>query len=373
LLSLGVTFAQATLYGNVDQAWNNSTTKKGGVVSNDVTGFASIQMGGGVLGVKGSEDVAAGMKANYTIEIQPGIDGDSGSWNRQSFVGLSGAFGAVRIGKQYSNAFNNTVGVDPGGATGVAGNASFCVLLAYTKCIGGSDGPLRQANSAQYDLPEMVAGLKLGVTMVYGENDTAKGAANSGTGNGFNLSYSSGALYAGYTYDKVKNTPIGLLTTTGTTLSYATTPTTTPNVSTVTGVTTTDTSPDVAAASTDKANKLTTMSASYDLGMAKIGINNTKMAVGSQSLSNTFGSVSVPFGGNANVWASVGKGSAYQDSNDQSADHSSYQMGVNYALSKRTVLYAQYGNLKLNSTKNGTAATSKVEVTGTALGVHHSF
>jgi hypothetical protein len=36
LLSFGVTFAQATLYGNVDQAWNNSTTKTGGVVSSDV-------------------------------------------------------------------------------------------------------------------------------------------------------------------------------------------------------------------------------------------------------------------------------------------------------------------------------------------------
>jgi predicted porin len=348
LLSFGVTFAQATLYGTIDQAWNIQTTKTADVISSDVTGFAPIQMGGGVLGVKGSEDLAAGLKASYVIEMQPAIDsnstGTAGMWNRQSFVGLSGAFGAARIGKQYSNAFNNTVGVDPGGATGIAGNAAYCVLLAYTKCIGGSDGPLRQANGVQYDLPELVSGFKVGATMVYGEANTAAGGANTGTGNGFNLSYSSGALYAGYTYDKVKNTAVGLVA-----------------------------AADVAAASTTNANKLTTMSASYDLGMAKIGINNTKMAVGSQSLSNTFGSVSVPFGGNANVWASVGKGSAYQDSNDQSADHSSYQMGVNYALSKRTVLYAQYGNLKLNSTKNGTAATSKVEVTGTALGVHHSF
>ena len=322
-------------------------------------------MGGGILGVKGSEDVASGMKASYVIELQPAIDGDSGSWNRQSFVGLSGAFGAVRIGKQYSNAFNNTVGVDPGGATGIAGNASYCVLLAYTKCIGGSDGPLRQANGVQYDLPELVSGLKAGVTMIYGESDTAKGAPNSGTGNGFNLSYTSGALYAGYTFDKVKNTPIGLLTTTGTTITYSDAD---PSV-----VTKTSTAPDVAAASTTDANKLTTMSASYNLGVAKIGINNSKMSVGSQSLDNTFGSVSVPFGGNANVWASIGKGSTYNTTDIKSVDHSSYQMGVNYALSKRTVLYAQYGKLELNSTVNGANTTSKREVTGSALGVHHSF
>ena len=304
---------------------------------------------------KGSEDVASGMKASYVIELQPAIDGDSGSWNRQSFVGLSGAFGAVRIGKQYSNAFNNTVGVDPGGATGIAGNASYCVLLGYTECIGGSDGPLRQANGVQYDLPELVSGLKVGATMVYGEQNTAAYGPNSGTGNGFNLSYTSGPLYAGYTFDKVKNTPIGLLTSATAVASGG------------------DAFADVASASPTNDNKLTTMSASYNLGMAKITINNTKMAEGSKSLDNTIGSVSVPFGGNANVWASMGKGSAYRVTNGKSADHSSYQMGVNYGLSKRTVLYAQYGKLELSSTTDGTTPTSKTEVTGSALGVHHSF
>jgi len=70
LLSFGVTFAQATLYGNVDQAWNKQTVTTAGVVSSDKTGFAPIQMGGGILGVKGSEDLAAGLKANYVIELQ---------------------------------------------------------------------------------------------------------------------------------------------------------------------------------------------------------------------------------------------------------------------------------------------------------------
>ena len=341
MLSFGVTFADATIYGNVDQAWNKATIKSGGTVTNDKTGFAPIQMGGGVLGVKGSEDLVAGLKASYVIEFSPAIDaaytGSTGLSNRQSFVGLSGAFGAARIGNQYSKAFNNTTSVDPGGTTGIAGNNSSCVLVAYTKCIGGSDGPLRQPNGVQYDLPELVSGLKVGFTKVYGESDTGTGAADTGSGNGFNLSYSSGALYAGYTFDKVKNTPIGLLA-----------------------------SADVAAASTSNPNKLTTMSASYDLGVAKIGINNSKMSVGSQSIDNTFGSVSVPFGGNASAWATVGKGSVYRTSISKSVDHSSYQLGVNYALSKRTVLYAQYGKIELNS-------ATKVEATGSALGVHHSF
>ena len=95
------------------------------------------------------------------------------------------------------------------------------------------------------------------------------------------------------------------------------------------------------------------------------------MAVGSKSIDNTFVAVSVPFGGNANVWASVGQGTAYHPvitNNSTAGDkgHESYQLGVNYALSKRTVLYAQHGNMEI---KNAT----KFEQAGTALGVHHSF
>ena len=102
------------------------------------------------------------------------------------------------------------------------------------------------------------------------------------------------------------------------------------------------------------------MSASYNLGMAKISINNSKMKVASKSIDNTFGSVSVPFGGNANVWASISEGKA------AGTKHDGYQLGLNFALSKRTIIYAQTGQLELK-------ATSKVQVSGSALGIHHSF
>jgi predicted porin len=332
LLSFGVTFAEVTLYGNVDQAWNSSTTKQGGKTDKDKSGFASIQMGGSSLGVKGSEELTEGLKASFLIEMSPAVDdnstGAAGMWNRQSYVSLNGGFGALRIGKQYSQAFNNVVGVDPGGATGIAGNASYCVLLAYSKCIEGSDAPLRQNNALQYDLPELAAGLKAGFTLVFGEADTVKDPKKSGDGYGINLSYASGPLYAGITYDEVKNTGIGLL------------------------------SED--SISTAGKNELTTMSASYNLGMAKISINNSKMKVASKSIDNTFGSVSVPFGGNANVWASIGEGKA------AGTKHDGYQLGLNFALSKRTIIYAQTGQLELK-------ATSKVQVSGSALGIHHSF
>ena len=311
-------------------------------------------MGGSSLGVKGSEELTEGLKASFLIEMSPAVDdnstGAAGMWNRQSYVSLDGGFGALRIGKQYSRAFNNVVGVDPGGATGIAGNASYCVLLAYSKCIEGSDAPLRQNNSVQYDLPELAAGLKAGVTLVYGEADTVQDTnKKSGDGYGVNLSYASGPLYAGITYDEVKNTGIGLLRAPGQTVKFkAGTPVT---------VTVTDSDYDISAAGK---NELTTMSASYNLGMAKISINNSKMKVGSKSIDNTFGTVSVPFGGNANVWASISEGKA------AGTKHDGYQLGLNFALSKRTIIYAQTGQLELK-------ASPKVQVSGSALGIHHSF
>jgi predicted porin len=330
-LSLGLTFAETTLYGNVDQAWNKVTKKSGGNTVSDVTGLASVQMGGGVLGVKGSEDLSGGLKASYTIEIQPPIDEESAAavWNRQAFVGLSGGFGALRIGKQYSNAFMNTLGMDPGGATGLAGNNAYVIQLAHAT----GDGPLRQSNGMQYDLPEMLPGLKVGATVVFGEK-----TSKAGDGNGFNVSYTSGPFYAGYTFDRVKNTGISLLA-----------------------------NNDVSSAGS---NELTTLSASYDLGVAKVSINNTKMSVDSKSVDNTFVAVSVPFGGNVNVWASMSKGSAYRTIVSANKDHEGFQVGVNYALSKRTVLYAQYGQMELIGVSS---ATDKFEQTGSAIGVHHSF
>ncbi len=310
-------------------------------------------MGGSSLGVKGSEELTEGLKASFLIEMSPAVDdnstGAAGMWNRQSYVSLNGGFGALRIGKQYSQAFNNVVGVDPGGATGIAGNASYCVLLAYSKCIEGSDAPLRQNNALQYDLPELAAGLKAGFTLVFGEADIVKDPKKSGDGYGINLSYASGPLYAGITYDEVKNTGIGLLSAPGETLEF--------NAGKPGSVDVTESKYDISSAGK---NELTTMSASYNLGMAKISINNSKMKVGSKSIDNTFGTVSVPFGGNANVWASIGEGKAAGNK------HDGYQLGLNFALSKRTIIYAQTGQLELK-------AATKVQVSGSALGIHHSF
>ena len=190
--------------------------------------------------------------------------------------------------------------------------------------VATSDAPLRQKNGLQYDLPEMLPGLKAGVTLVYGSEENSASGGKTNGGQGFNISYASGPIYAGYTFDRVKNTGIGIFSS----------PSKTVKINDDGTLTSTSTSYDVADASSSDQNEFTTMSASYDIGVAKISINNSKMAVGSKSIGD--------------------KG------------HETYQLGVNYALSKRTVLYAQYGKMELKD-------TTKFEQTGSAFGVHHSF
>ncbi|MDN3921447.1 porin [Roseateles violae] len=62
------------------------------------------------LGFRGSEDLGGGLKANFTLEQGFGVDAGTlnqggRAWGRQVFVGLSGDWGALTLGRQYSMLF----------------------------------------------------------------------------------------------------------------------------------------------------------------------------------------------------------------------------------------------------------------------------
>ena len=124
--------AQATIYGNIDQALTKSRTTVAGVQTGSSTGMSSYQMGSSQIGFKGEEDLGSGLKASFLHEMGVNTEKDTVSSTRQAYVGLSGGFGAVRIGKQYSMAFFNLLGSDPFGATGGTADA----IVTYS--LGGS-------------------------------------------------------------------------------------------------------------------------------------------------------------------------------------------------------------------------------------------
>lgn len=68
------------------------------------------------LGLRGSEDLGGGLRANFAIEhfMRPdtgaaGRFGADGFWTRSAFVGLSGGFGAVTIGRTTTSLFVQTL------------------------------------------------------------------------------------------------------------------------------------------------------------------------------------------------------------------------------------------------------------------------
>lgn len=117
LATAGAASAQSSvqLYGIAD-VWFGSTSVKDGagnkIYDLDINGVKTSQTqisSGGVdtsrWGLKGSEDLGGGLKANFQLE--QGISVDSGAtkgngFDRIATVGLSGNFGAVTLGKQYT-------------------------------------------------------------------------------------------------------------------------------------------------------------------------------------------------------------------------------------------------------------------------------
>ena len=198
------------------------------------------------------------------------------------------------------------------------------------------DNPLRQDRGIQYDLPNFVPGLKLGITKVFGNANTANNGAKVGDGTGFNASYTSGGLYAGFTTDSAKGK--NLLKELGV---YTAKPTDT--------------------------HKLTTLALSYDLGMAKPSYQNTKISVGTTTWKTDMFAVSVPLGA-ATVFLSTSTGKMDLAGTASDFKAKGMQYGVNYGLSKRTVAYWHAGNDTLTSN-----AGVDTKTTGFGLGVHHSF
>jgi len=352
----------ATIYGTIEQTYNKTTTTLDGSTISTKTGMGAYQMGQSFIGIKGSEDMSNGIKASYLYEFGLQSETTATPTNRQSFVGLSGGFGAVRLGKQYSAGFNNAIAADPGGATGATGALYLAPMTGYN----GSEAPLRQDQAIQWDLPSFVPGLNVTITKVWGsansapDNDsssTETDGVKTGDGTGVAINYTSGPLYVGFTTDSVKNTGIAFGMNDDSVAAVAGT----------SAAVAASTNTIIAASETEK-NKLTTSTVTYDLGMAKVGYSKTKMSVGSESLSTSMTSISVPLGA-VSVFYSSSNGDITSGATTGTTSLKGSQYGINYPMSKRTVAYMHAGRLTADLTDLGLIK----KVNNYGIGIHHSF
>jgi predicted porin len=345
--------AQATIYGNIDQAITKSTTSVAGKQTASTTGMSSYQMGSSIIGFKGEEDLGSGLKASFLHEAGVGTETDGSVFTRQAYVGLSGGFGAVRAGKQYSMAFFNLIGSDPFGATGGSGAGYVGNLLIGNQGADG-DNPLRQANATQYELPTLVPGVRIAITKVFAGADTGNGSgAKTADSTGYAIQYASGPLNVGFTSDSIKAQSIGAIKSTAASGSVATGALVT--TAAVAGV-------DAAANST---TKLTTFAAGYDLGMVKITYHDAKIMNNGKGVKTNMTGIAVPMGA-ATLMYTSGTGTANTLGGDTALKGMQY--GANYAMSKRTVAY-----LHANNSTSTTKANVATKTNGYGLGIHHSF
>lgn len=93
--------ADVTLYGTIKAGVETSRSvfHQEGQVTEVTTGTGIVDLGS-KIGFKGQEDLGNGLKAIWQLEQKASIAGtDSGWGNRQSFIGLKGGFGKVRVGR----------------------------------------------------------------------------------------------------------------------------------------------------------------------------------------------------------------------------------------------------------------------------------
>ena len=189
-----VATAQVTISGLLDFAYGNSSGfQKGQTVSTrDFTSATSS------IRFTATEDLGGGMRATVQYDLDPRvwINNDSGIVRNESFLGLSGGFGNIRLGSPNSIGLTTFLIASPLG-TGI-GSGYGNVAAAYSF--------VRHSRSLRYDSPSF-GGVVLSFNYAPG-GDNLSGAANSGTSGSqvvpvaqevqeFGASYSAGPLSLG--------------------------------------------------------------------------------------------------------------------------------------------------------------------------------
>ena len=205
LAAAGAASAQSsvTVYGKIDLG----LVIDSGASAGKLVRLSSGVTGGSRLGFKGSEDLGDGYKAAFQLEtgfcadsaapvVSAGASvpnfctGSNQFMGRQAHGDLSGAFGALAGGRQYSLGYLNLTTIDPFG-TGYAGQVNNIVDAAG----------VRLNNAVHYTTPA-VAGFTASGEVALGETT---GNWKAGRVLGAAVNYAAGRAYAGFSFYDLAN------------------------------------------------------------------------------------------------------------------------------------------------------------------------
>jgi predicted porin len=348
----GSAFAQTNVevYGVVDMGFvrdmgtvSGLTTGTGAAILPTGNKFNSGAQSGTRLGFKGSEDLGGGLKALFVLET--GIAADTGGFTqgnlafaRQSFVGVQSGFGTVSLGRQYTSYFLTLNQVADPFNSGLAGNAQNLMLppgvpsgLPGTidpATVGAEpDRAIRMNNAVKYATP-IWNGLSAEIAYGFGEvagNNRANRVLTSSVG------YSVNALNVSMAYYRKNNRD-----------------------------------------DTDKLESVL-LAANYDFGPAKVfaAYADNDWFIG-KSRDLLIGAT-VPFGPHKFIGSYIKKtGRGATDG----VDADQWALGYTYNFSKRTNLYAAYGQINNDGGATYTVGNNSENGTGNKafnLGVRHTF
>lgn len=309
----GAAFAQSsvTLYGRVDTNVSRATG-----TTTQVADGAAYGAGASRFGFKGTEDLGGGLKAAFIIETGLNADNADGApvnnkiGGRESSVALSSNdFGGVKAGRYQTNANLH--------AAAYSAFATDYGFASGTKILGNQGA--RQNNQISYISPSILGGLQLTATRGTKEADTTAAGGTAGA----NLFNNPISLRANYT-----NGPLAA------------------------GV--------VASQGGSKATSKTVFGAgaSYNFGPA------TALLAAEADNNQVGGKNAVAVGVKANVGPALVRATVGKDKAGAAADVTQVAFGADYALSKRTALYAVYARTK---PENGVATKQAT------FGVGHNF
>ncbi len=355
------------------------------------------------LGFKGVEDLGGGTSAFFTIELAlapndqslngnkqiaadkvNGVNPESGGLtNRQTFVGLKkNGLGQTAVGTQYTTVFNSAVATDVGNLNNVAGN------VIYTSVAGGNAADqgntpaftARTSNTLSVKSDKFAGFTGSAFATLNNKNATQSSATVGGNTNasgwGIGADYTLNKFYITAAYQSLKQ-----LTTNGNTTPFVATVNTPAAWSQAQGNGATS----IGGGAYNTTDNQFYAGATYDFGILKayaqyISRKATATASSNYYLKRTAEQIGVRSFITPTIegWASAGLGRyTAMGAGTPTQNFNGWQLGSNYWLSKRTNLYAIYGQ-SLTSTGSTTSAagvTSTVSgaVSNYAIGVRHTF
>jgi predicted porin len=319
-----------------------------------VTRMGSGGMSTSYLGFKGVEDLGGGLKASFTLgaffQLDSGTQGRFGNdtlFSRDANVALSGNFGALTLGRMISPTTLPAFLFNP-----IGDSFTFSPLILHkavptTGWASTFAGDTGWSNSIRYTTPSF-GGLTANLYYQPGEVAAAAGKKNVGG----NVLYFNGPLSLTAAYHDVQvNNPTDAL---GVTSNV--------NRLSLTGASVPFTQ-NAALNATEQ--KLWLVGGSYDFGVAKLFATYDQSKHNVADLRDKTGTLglSVPAGGAGKILAAVAQTRRTSDAFSE-LRRTTYTIGYDYNLSKRTDLYTYLMNDKVTSNDNAQSF---------AVGVRHRF